>query len=135
MRKCPACRTTLRKFKEQGGIVDVCDLCNGIWLDRGELEQLVDSSLLNKRLPIVASKETVGCPDCVGKELVAIKSNVRAISGCDNCGGVFVHGSKRHGNDSSNDSPSQQSTENFSVFNMAELAVLLADVISAFGSH
>jgi uncharacterized protein len=40
---CPLCRdTTLEPRFSRGIEVDVCPRCRGLWLDRGELERLMD---------------------------------------------------------------------------------------------
>ncbi len=41
--KCPACPdTTLVMTDRQGVEIDYCPTCRGIWLDRGELDKLLD---------------------------------------------------------------------------------------------
>lgn len=41
--KCPACPdTTLVMSDRQGVEIDYCPACRGIWLDRGELDKLLD---------------------------------------------------------------------------------------------
>lgn len=41
--KCPACPdSTLVMTERQGVEIDYCPLCRGIWLDRGELDKLLD---------------------------------------------------------------------------------------------
>lgn len=41
--KCPACPdTTLVMTERQGVEIDYCPTCRGIWLDRGELDKLLD---------------------------------------------------------------------------------------------
>ena len=41
--KCPACpETTLVMSDRQGVEIDYCPNCRGIWLDRGELDKLLD---------------------------------------------------------------------------------------------
>jgi hypothetical protein len=41
--KCPACPdTTLVMADRQGVEIDYCPQCRGIWLDRGELDKLVE---------------------------------------------------------------------------------------------
>jgi uncharacterized protein len=40
--KCPRCETSKLDERERDGIViDVCQNCRGLWLDRGELEKLI----------------------------------------------------------------------------------------------
>lgn len=39
---CPRCnKPTLEEKDRNGVIIDVCQICRGIWLDRGELERLI----------------------------------------------------------------------------------------------
>ena len=39
---CPRCQTVALSERERDGlIVDVCETCRGVWLDRGELEKLI----------------------------------------------------------------------------------------------
>ena len=43
--KCPACPdTTLLMSDRQGVEIDYCPTCRGVWLDRGELDKLVQLS-------------------------------------------------------------------------------------------
>lgn len=41
--KCPNCpEAPLVMTERQGIVVDYCQLCRGMWLDRGELDKLID---------------------------------------------------------------------------------------------
>jgi Zn-finger nucleic acid-binding protein len=40
---CPKCRGQMRSYERSGITVDQCTECRGIFLDRGELEKLVDA--------------------------------------------------------------------------------------------
>ena len=40
--KCPLCNLDMRSFMVQNVEIDKCPKCEGIWLDRGELEQLAE---------------------------------------------------------------------------------------------
>jgi uncharacterized protein len=40
---CPKCSGTMRTYERNGVHVDQCADCRGIFLDRGELERLVDA--------------------------------------------------------------------------------------------
>jgi Zn-finger nucleic acid-binding protein len=40
---CPKCHGTMRTYERNGVHVDQCTDCRGIFLDRGELERLVDA--------------------------------------------------------------------------------------------
>jgi Zn-finger nucleic acid-binding protein len=40
--KCPVDGTTLMMSERQGIEIDYCPDCRGVWLDRGELDRLLD---------------------------------------------------------------------------------------------
>jgi uncharacterized protein len=40
--KCPKCDGTLHETDLENIKIDVCDKCSGVWLDAGELAQVVD---------------------------------------------------------------------------------------------
>jgi uncharacterized protein len=40
---CPKCMGQMRQFERSGITVDQCTECRGIFLDRGELERLLDA--------------------------------------------------------------------------------------------
>ena len=40
---CPKCHGTMRTYERNGVHVDQCTECRGIFLDRGELERLIDA--------------------------------------------------------------------------------------------
>ncbi|GAA0960236.1 zf-TFIIB domain-containing protein [Kribbella koreensis] len=42
---CPKCRGSMRTYERSGVTVDQCTECRGIFLDRGELEKLVDAEV------------------------------------------------------------------------------------------
>ena len=42
--KCPVCASDLRAMDRSGVEIDYCPQCRGVWLDRGELEKLIDRS-------------------------------------------------------------------------------------------
>jgi Zn-finger nucleic acid-binding protein len=42
---CPKCRGTMRTYERSNVTVDQCTECRGIFLDRGELEKLVDAEV------------------------------------------------------------------------------------------
>ena len=41
--QCPVCDERMREVEKHGVTVDLCPSCKGVWLDRGELEKLVQS--------------------------------------------------------------------------------------------
>ena len=42
MINCPRCDVTMSGFERQGVETDVCPSCRGVWLDRGELDKIID---------------------------------------------------------------------------------------------
>jgi uncharacterized protein len=44
---CPACRVPLVMSDRQGVEIDYCPQCRGVWLDRGELDKIIERSGLD----------------------------------------------------------------------------------------
>ncbi|MGH7452966.1 MAG: zf-TFIIB domain-containing protein [bacterium] len=42
--KCPVCNVELKMADRQGVEIDYCPQCRGVWLDRGELDKIIDRS-------------------------------------------------------------------------------------------
>ena len=43
--KCPACTETALVMSDRQGVeIDYCPQCRGVWLDRGELDKLIERS-------------------------------------------------------------------------------------------
>lgn len=42
--RCPIDGTELRIIERQGVQIDLCPRCNGVWLDRGELDKIIDAA-------------------------------------------------------------------------------------------
>lgn len=42
--KCPSCSEVLLISEKKGIEIDYCPNCRGIWLDRGELEKIIERS-------------------------------------------------------------------------------------------
>lgn len=42
--KCPSCNTELKMSERSGIEIDYCPQCRGVWLDRGELDKIIDRS-------------------------------------------------------------------------------------------
>lgn len=40
--RCPVCNIELRIAERQGIEIDYCPQCRGIWLDRGELDKIIE---------------------------------------------------------------------------------------------
>jgi Zn-finger nucleic acid-binding protein len=46
---CPGCNTTLLITDRQGIEIDYCPQCRGVWLDRGELDKIIERSATDTR--------------------------------------------------------------------------------------
>lgn len=53
--KCPTCATPDLLMTERLGIeIDYCPQCRGVWLDRGELDKIIERSLRETGQPAAA---------------------------------------------------------------------------------
>lgn len=56
---CPICKSTQLVMSERQGIeIDYCPQCRGVWLDRGELDKIIDRSTANTAAPRSESSPT-----------------------------------------------------------------------------
>lgn len=47
---CPVCRSVKLVISERQGIeIDFCPECRGVWLDRGELDKIIEKSLTSSQ--------------------------------------------------------------------------------------
>ena len=49
MLQCPVCRVDLTLAERQGIEIDYCPQCRGVWLDRGELDKIMERVLTTAR--------------------------------------------------------------------------------------
>lgn len=42
--ECPICKTELKMAERSGVEIDYCPKCRGVWLDRGELDKIIEKS-------------------------------------------------------------------------------------------
>ena len=42
--KCPSCEEVLVMTERQGVEIDYCPKCRGVWLDKGELDKIIEKS-------------------------------------------------------------------------------------------
>ncbi|EKD97844.1 MAG: hypothetical protein ACD_23C00712G0003, partial [uncultured bacterium] len=58
--KCPQCtEITLVMTERQGIEIDYCPTCRGVWLDRGELDKLIERSVTAMPTQPLASPQRV----------------------------------------------------------------------------
>ncbi len=46
---CPICSVVLQMTERQGVEIDYCPKCRGVWLDRGELDRIIERAVLERR--------------------------------------------------------------------------------------
>jgi uncharacterized protein len=46
---CPVCNVQLVMSERQGVEIDYCPKCRGVWLDRGELDKIIERSMSEQR--------------------------------------------------------------------------------------
>jgi len=96
--RCPKCRSDMAQIDVQGTEVDRCNVCNGIWLDAGEIEVLrnkeaaaiVDtgSASQGKDYNVI---DQYRCPRCGGEMNRTVDEQQRHIwyETCNDCSGSF----------------------------------------------
>lgn len=55
--KCPIDNTELRMAERHGVEIDYCPTCRGVWLDRGELDKIIE-----RAVPPIATPEPAPAP-------------------------------------------------------------------------
>ena len=46
---CPKCHGAMRSYERSGILIDQCTECRGVFLDRGELDKLIDAEAEHQR--------------------------------------------------------------------------------------
>ena len=61
--KCPACTETDLAMTERQNIeIDYCPKCRGVWLDRGELDKIIERSLDQPEVTAPPADPNAGYP-------------------------------------------------------------------------
>ncbi|MET1023811.1 MAG: zf-TFIIB domain-containing protein [Pseudoxanthomonas sp.] len=64
---CPVCKTTALVMSERQGIeIDYCPQCRGVWLDRGELDKLIERAAPAASAPPATPPAAPGYPPAPG---------------------------------------------------------------------
>src|SRR5688500_19068687 len=53
---CPVCRVPLVMSERQGVEIDYCPQCRGVWLDRGELDKIIERNAQDSQPPAQAQQ-------------------------------------------------------------------------------
>lgn len=61
--RCPKCPEAVLVMTERQSVeIDYCPLCRGVWLDRGELDKLVERSVIAESAAQMPSNPSVNGP-------------------------------------------------------------------------
>lgn len=94
--KCPKCDQEMRVEVYVGVEVDKCPACEGIFLDRGEMETLISGkaegadSIEYTELSNQKDMELGTCPRCHVEMLAELGPNNLRIDRCPKCDAVFL---------------------------------------------
>ena len=53
--RCPACDGPMQQVDRRGVLIDLCRDCRGVFLDRGELDKLLDEAAAQQPVPLDAA--------------------------------------------------------------------------------
>jgi len=92
--RCPNCKTrTLlkRRTKDHKATIDWCKTCRGVWLDKNELEKLINVAVPELGIPSDARQVRRPCPLC-HKALHSFNypQTETTVEGCRKCHGVWL---------------------------------------------
>ena len=59
---CPVCKVGLAMSDRQGVEIDYCPQCRGVWLDRGELDKIIERNASSQDAPQPAAPMPQGAP-------------------------------------------------------------------------
>jgi Zn-finger nucleic acid-binding protein len=54
---CPTCTVVFQMTERQGVEIDYCPKCRGVWLDKGELDRIIQRALLERRSEGVGNRK------------------------------------------------------------------------------
>ena len=52
---CPNCNASMSEVKRNDVAFDMCPACRGVWLDRGELDKIIDRAVGGAPAPAIAA--------------------------------------------------------------------------------
>ena len=92
---CPKCKKPLLIVERNNIEVDYCPICNGFWLDKGELDLLVEIFDIDTKMmdpfgrPFIKTKEDIyKCPKC-SNNMGKVKMNDVILDICPEAEGIW----------------------------------------------
>ena len=64
--QCPSCKVDLVMTERQNIEIDYCPQCRGVWLDRGELDKIIERSAAPQVQPGAPPAQPFGQPPSFG---------------------------------------------------------------------
>lgn len=99
---CPKCGGSLSPREVGEVVVDQCAVCQGIWLDVGELRAVIDfqrqhpESALAADAPAAHYEVTGPCPRCGGEgnmtRITSLHDDSLVLDSCPVCYGIWLDG-------------------------------------------
>ena len=82
----------MRCIKESEVDIDVCDACESVWLDPGELNAIAPTSTEELGEPIATETQpcNLQCPRCNHNDFYNLQFSDIEIARCEGCGGVYL---------------------------------------------
>ena len=65
---CPVCKIALLMTERQGVEIDYCSQCRGVWLDRSELDRIIERSTSESAAPVTANPAPRGPSQSTGRD-------------------------------------------------------------------
>jgi Zn-finger nucleic acid-binding protein len=59
---CPKCHGAMRSYERSGILIDQCTECRGVFLDRGELDKLIDAEARHQQAGAVSPAPAAPAP-------------------------------------------------------------------------
>jgi uncharacterized protein len=59
---CPKCHGAMRSYERSGIVIDQCTECRGVFLDRGELDKLIDAEARHQQAGAVSPAPAAPAP-------------------------------------------------------------------------
>src|SRR3954454_9612397 len=60
---CPKCHGAMRSYERSGIVIDQCTECRGVFLDRGELDKLIDAEAQHQPVSAASAAPPAPAPD------------------------------------------------------------------------
>lgn len=55
---CPSCKDVTLSMADRSGIeIDFCPKCRGVWLDRGELDKIIEKSAVQNQANLTSTEQ------------------------------------------------------------------------------